>query len=65
LPSWDRIEIPKPFTRAFVVIGERFYLKDGDGDADGQQQRFQMVLDELRRESDRLSGRNGRKKNDS
>jgi lysophospholipid acyltransferase (LPLAT)-like uncharacterized protein len=55
LPSWDRIEIPKPFTRAVVVIGERFYLKDGD--ADGQQQRFQVALDELRRESDRLSGR--------
>jgi lysophospholipid acyltransferase (LPLAT)-like uncharacterized protein len=55
LPSWDRIEIPKPFTRAFVVIGERFYLKDGE--ADDQQQRFQMALDELRRESDRLSGR--------
>jgi lysophospholipid acyltransferase (LPLAT)-like uncharacterized protein len=59
LPSWDRIEIPKPFSRAVVVIGERFYLKDRDGDedADDQQQRFQMVLDELRRESDRLSGK--------
>jgi lysophospholipid acyltransferase (LPLAT)-like uncharacterized protein len=65
LPSWDRIELPKPFTRAVVVIGERFYLKAVDEDAESQQQRFQMVLDELRRESDRLSGRNERKKKDS
>jgi lysophospholipid acyltransferase (LPLAT)-like uncharacterized protein len=56
LPSWDRIEIPKPFTRAVVVIGERFYLKDGEDDS--QKQRFQRALDELRRESDsRLSKR--------
>jgi len=54
LPSWDRIEIPKPFTRAVVVIGERFYLKQGDDEE--QQRRFQRTLDQLRQESDRLSG---------
>jgi lysophospholipid acyltransferase (LPLAT)-like uncharacterized protein len=53
LPSWDRIEIPKPFTRAVVVIGERFYLKSGDDEE--QQRRFQRTLDKLRHESDRLS----------
>jgi lysophospholipid acyltransferase (LPLAT)-like uncharacterized protein len=53
LPSWDRIEIPKPFTRAVVVIGERFYLKNGDDEE--QQRRFQKALEELRQESDRLS----------
>lgn len=51
LPSWDRIEIPKPFARAYVVIGERFYVKDADADA----ARFQRVLDELRERSDGLA----------
>src|SRR5499426_3997719 len=54
LPSWDRIEIPKPFTRAVVVIGERFYVKDADDEA--EQRRFQSALDELRERSDALAG---------
>lgn len=54
LPSWDRIEIPKPFTRAWVVIGERFYVTDADDEE--QQQHFQNVLEELRRRSDALVG---------
>ncbi len=53
LPSWDRIEIPKPFARAYVVIGERFYVKNA-GDEAGQQQ-FQRVLDQLREQSDALA----------
>ncbi|HEY6401179.1 MAG TPA: lysophospholipid acyltransferase family protein [Blastocatellia bacterium] len=52
LPSWDRIEIPKPFAKAHVVIGERIYVKDADGDAE----RFQRALDELRKRSDELAG---------
>ena len=52
LPSWDRIEIPKPFARAFVVIGERIYVKDADDEAG----RFQRALDELRERSDSLAG---------
>ncbi|MCI0388508.1 MAG: lysophospholipid acyltransferase family protein [Acidobacteria bacterium] len=54
LPSWDRIEIPKPFARAFVVIGERIYVKDADDEA--EQRRFQRALDELRERSDALAG---------
>jgi len=53
LPSWDRIEIPKPFARAYVVIGERFYVKDADDEA--EQQRFQQALDELRERGDALA----------
>jgi hypothetical protein len=53
LPSWDRIEIPKPFARAFVVIGERFYVKDADDES--ERQRFQRVLEELRQRSDALA----------
>src|SRR5499426_4513893 len=41
LPSWDRIEIPKPFTRAVVVIGERFYVENGDDQS--QYQYFQKL----------------------
>ena len=52
LPSWDRIEIPKPFTRAAVVIGNRFYVKDGNSETEHRY--FQKVLDELREESDSL-----------
>ncbi len=52
LPSWDRLEIPKPFARAFVVIGERFHVRDAADEA--EQRRFQRALDELRERSDAL-----------
>jgi lysophospholipid acyltransferase (LPLAT)-like uncharacterized protein len=52
LPSWDRIEIPKPFARAHVVIGERIYVEDVDEDAE----RFQRALDDLRKRGDALAG---------
>jgi lysophospholipid acyltransferase (LPLAT)-like uncharacterized protein len=52
LPSWDRIEIPRPFAKAHVVIGERFQVEDVEGDAE----RFQRALDELRKRSDALAG---------
>lgn len=55
LPSWDRIEIPKPFTRAIVVIGERFKVKEGNDET--QHQGLQMVLEELRKQSDQYVGR--------
>jgi hypothetical protein len=52
LPSWDGIQIPKPFARAVVVIGERFYVRQGQDDYGAMQQRLQRVLDELRRRGD-------------
>jgi hypothetical protein len=55
LPSWDRIEIPKPFARAYVVIGERFYVNEA-GD-ESERLRFQRVLEELRDRSEILAGR--------
>lgn len=55
LPSWDRIEIPKPFTRACVVIGERFYVADEiGGEPEAQHARLQKALEALREQSDRL-----------
>jgi lysophospholipid acyltransferase (LPLAT)-like uncharacterized protein len=53
LPSWDRIEIPKPFARASVVIGERIYVERADDET--QHQRLQRALDELRAQSDRAA----------
>lgn len=52
LPSWDRIEIPKPFARAFVVIGEQ--IKVDDADDERMHQQLQIVLEKLREESDAL-----------
>jgi lysophospholipid acyltransferase (LPLAT)-like uncharacterized protein len=64
LPSWDRIEIPKPFARAVVVLGERIYLKDGpdaptaeDSDDGASQRRLQRALEEVQEQSDRLAAR--------
>jgi lysophospholipid acyltransferase (LPLAT)-like uncharacterized protein len=55
LRSWDRIEIPKPFTRAAVVIGERFYVThESDSGSEAMHTRLQTTLERLREESDRL-----------
>jgi lysophospholipid acyltransferase (LPLAT)-like uncharacterized protein len=54
LPSWDGIEIPKPFARAVVVIGERFHVRDEGPDQEAQHRRLQRALDELRARSDRM-----------
>ncbi|HZS10129.1 MAG TPA: lysophospholipid acyltransferase family protein [Blastocatellia bacterium] len=51
LRSWDRLEIPKPFARAVVIIGEPFHVADTD-EIEGAQERLQQALDELRRRGD-------------
>lgn len=56
LPSWDGLEIPKPFARAVVVIGERIYVPEDEGNDERQHQRLQHVLEELRERSDKLAG---------
>jgi lysophospholipid acyltransferase (LPLAT)-like uncharacterized protein len=53
LPSWDRIEIPKPFARAFVVIGEQIKVENADDEQMHQQ--LQSILERLREESDALA----------
>ena len=52
LPSWDRIEIPKPFAHAIVVIGKRIHIPADEGNNDRHQQRLQRTLEELRAQSD-------------
>ncbi len=58
VPSWDKIEIPMPFTRAVVVIGKKFYVKDGEDVA--LQPRLQRELEALRERGDQLVLRGNR-----
>lgn len=56
LPSWDKIEIPKPFSRAFVVIGEKIEVADsGDEYQEIVNSKLQSSLEELRGKSDQLA----------
>ena len=52
LRSWDRIEIPRPFTRAIAVIGEPFQVASGTEPA--ELDRFQRALEEVRDRGDAL-----------
>lgn len=46
LKSWDRIEIPKPFAQAVVVIGKPIRVQDGNSET--ELQLFQNALEEVR-----------------
>lgn len=52
LKSWDRIEIPKPFTRAIVVIGQQIRIEDGNNEA--ELERFQRALEAVRDHGEQL-----------
>ena len=54
LPSWDHYQIPKPFTRALVSIGEPIYVpRDAtEAERDEVQVRIQQSLDDLRNHGD-------------
>ncbi|MBL8206396.1 MAG: lysophospholipid acyltransferase family protein [Blastocatellia bacterium] len=54
LPSWDKIQIPKPFARVVVVIGKPIQVEDAPETHDAKHQELQQALDELRELSDRL-----------
>jgi lysophospholipid acyltransferase (LPLAT)-like uncharacterized protein len=49
LPSWDRLKIPLPFTRAITLMGEAIYVaKDaGSDEVEAKQKAVQEALDEL------------------
>ncbi|HKG21092.1 MAG TPA: lysophospholipid acyltransferase family protein [Blastocatellia bacterium] len=60
LPSWDRLQIPRPFTRAVTMIGEPIYVsrEDSPGEVSAKQELLQATLDRLRREGEEAaSGR--------
>lgn len=52
LRSWDRIEIPKPFTRAVAIIGEPFHVATGTEPE--EQSLFQRALEEVRDRGDAI-----------
>jgi lysophospholipid acyltransferase (LPLAT)-like uncharacterized protein len=53
LKSWDRIQIPKPFARAIVILGEKIWVRDAGEDEEEQSHRqLQLALERLRAESD-------------
>ena len=54
LPSWDRLQIPRPFTRAAVFVGEPVYVARHARKAEtaARQAALQATLDRLRREGE-------------
>ena len=54
LPSWDRIQIPKPFARAIVVLGKPIKVADDPATHEAKHQELQEALEELRHASDAL-----------
>ena len=54
LPSWDKIQIPKPFARAIVVIGNPIQVPDDSETHEYKHQELQAGLEQLREQSDSL-----------
>ncbi|HEV7373217.1 MAG TPA: lysophospholipid acyltransferase family protein [Pyrinomonadaceae bacterium] len=54
LPSWDKFQIPKPFTRAKVFVAEAIYVpKDADENMlNSKRDELQHALDDLTRRGD-------------
>ena len=54
LPSWDRLQIPLPFTRALALVGEPIYVSHDAGaeEVDVKQRVLQETLDHLRAEAE-------------
>ncbi|MFN0112020.1 MAG: lysophospholipid acyltransferase family protein [Blastocatellia bacterium] len=52
LKSWDRIEIPKPFAHAIVVIGEPIRVEKSDDES--ELERFQRALEATRDQAEAL-----------
>jgi lysophospholipid acyltransferase (LPLAT)-like uncharacterized protein len=52
--SWDEFQVPRPFTRILVLMGEPIYVREGAGEEELEtsRQALQNVLDELRRRGD-------------
>lgn len=54
LKTWDRLQIPVPFTRAVTIIGEPIYVgrDEGSEEVASKQARLQSTLDRLRLEGE-------------
>jgi lysophospholipid acyltransferase (LPLAT)-like uncharacterized protein len=61
IPSWDRLQIPVPFTRALALVSTPIYVS-GDstsGEIELRQAELQETLDRLRREAEEWRGSPG------
>src|SRR5699024_10123895 len=49
ITSWDRLQIPRPFTRANIIIGKPIFVGENAGDAEIEAKRaeLQASLDDL------------------
>lgn len=49
MKSWDRLQIPRPFSRARVIFGEPIYVPDEGGEQEIEEKRreLQLMLDDL------------------
>ena len=58
--SWDKMQIPKPFTRACVIIGEPIYVDADANDAEvnAKLAEVQRSLDSLVKQAQKWRGRN-------
>jgi lysophospholipid acyltransferase (LPLAT)-like uncharacterized protein len=54
LPSWDRLKIPAPFTRAITLMAEPIYVprNASSEEVEAKQAALQKALDELRRKGE-------------
>ena len=59
LPSWDRLQIPLPFTRAVVMVAEPVYVARDTTSEEAalKQEALQATLDRLRLEAEALAER--------
>ena len=59
LNSWDKMQIPAPFTRALAIIGKPIYVNANAGDDEIKQklEELQSALDQLTTEGKQWSGR--------
>ncbi len=58
--SWDKMQIPKPFTRAVMFVGEPIYVSADANDAEVEMKlsELQQSLDNLVKQGKEWSGRN-------
>ena len=61
-PSWDRLQVPLPFTRAVSLIGEPIYVprEATSEEVANRQAAVQAALDSLRREAEAWRGKGRR-----
>jgi lysophospholipid acyltransferase (LPLAT)-like uncharacterized protein len=52
LRTWDRLQIPKPFARALVIIGDPIYVADDRVEVDSKHALLQQALVDVRERSD-------------